>query len=81
MRPSTWHEHRTGCRVEKDASPDSEEIPRLVAAGLDLALLLAEVPDEPLYKAVVDMAQLLWDVYHTYQVGPRPPCLPRALCT
>ena len=40
----------------------------------DLALLLAVAPDQPLYKAVVDMAQLLRHLYHTYQVGPRPQC-------
>ena len=71
---ATLHEHRTGCRLGKDASPDGEETSRLFAAWPDLALLLAVAPDEPLYKAVVDMAQLLRDLYHTYQVGPRPQC-------
>ena len=71
---ATLHEHRTGCRLGKDASPDGEEASRLFAAWPDLALLLAAKPDELLYKAVVDMAQLLRDLYHTYQVGPRPQC-------
>ena len=68
------HEIRTGCRLGKDASPDGEETSHLFAAWPDLAWLLAVAPDEPLYKAVVDMAQSLWDLYHTYQVGPRPQC-------
>ena len=71
---ATLHEHRTGCHLRKDASPDGEETSRLFAAWPDLALLLAVAPDEPLYKAVVDMAKLMRDLYHTYQVGPRPQC-------
>ena len=69
---ATLDEHWTGCRLGKDASPDGEETCRIFVAWLDLALLLVVVPHEPLYKAVVDMAQLLRDLYHTYQVGPRP---------
>ena len=71
---ATLHEHRTGSHPGKDASPDVEETSHLFASWPELALLLAVAPDEPLYKAVVDMAQLLRDLYHTYQVGQRPPC-------
>ena len=71
---ATLHEYRTGCQLGKDASPDGEETSRLFVAWPDLALLLAVAPDEPLYKADVDMAQLLRDLYPTYQVGPRPQC-------
>ena len=71
---AAWHEHRIGYRVGTDASPDSEEICRLFAARPGLALLLAVAPGTPLYKAVVDMAQLLLDLYHTYQMGPPPQC-------
>ena len=71
---ATLHEHRTGCRMGKDASADGEETSRLFAAWPNLALLLVVARDEPLYKAVVDMAQSLRDLYHTYQVGPRPQC-------
>ena len=67
-------EHRTGCRVGKDASPDGKDTSRVFATWPDLAVLLAMVPDEPLYNAVVDMAHLLRDLYHTYQVGPCPQC-------
>ena len=69
---ATLHEHRTACRLGKDASPDGDETARLFAACPDLALLLAVAPDEPLYKALVDMAQLPRGLYHTYQA--RPPC-------
>ena len=71
---ATLHEHRTGCQLGKDASPDGEETSRLFVAWRDLALLLAVAPDEPLYKADVDMAQLRRDLYPTCQVGPRPQC-------
>ena len=71
---ATLHEHRTGCRLGKDASLHSEKTSRPFAAWPDLALLLAVAPDEVLYKAVVNMAQLLRDLYHTYQLGPRPQC-------
>ena len=35
---ATLHEHRTGCRLGKGASPDGEETSRLFAAWPDLAL-------------------------------------------
>ena len=69
---ATLREHRTGCHAGNDASPDGEETSRLFAAWPELALLLALAPDELLYKAVVDMAQLLRDLNHTCQVGPGP---------
>ena len=68
------HEHRTGCRLGKDCSPDGEETSRLFAAWPDVALLLSVGPEEPLYRAVMGMAKLLKDLYHTYQVGTRPQC-------
>ena len=70
----TLHEHRTGCLLGKDGSPDGEETSCLFAAWPHLALLLAMRPDESLYKVVVSMAQMLPDLYHTYQVGPAPQC-------
>ena len=45
--------------------PNGEETSRLFAVWLNLALLLGVAPYEPLYKAVVYVAQVLWDVYHT----------------
>ena len=66
--------HRTGCRLGKDASLDGEGTSRLFAAWQDLVLLLAVAPDEPIYKAFGDMAQLLRDLYDTYQVGPHSRC-------
>ena len=68
------HEHRTGCRLGKDCSPDGEETSRLFAAWPDVALLLSVGPEEPLYRAVMGMPKLLNDLYHTYQVGTRPQC-------
>ena len=68
------HEHRTGCRLGKGCSPDGEETSRLFAAWPDVALLLSVGPEEPLYRAVMGMAKLLKDLYHTYQVGTRPQC-------
>ena len=68
------HEHRTGCRLGKDCSPDGEQTSRLFAAWPDVALLLSVGPEEPLYRAVMGMAKLLKDLYHTYQVGTRPQC-------
>ena len=68
------HEHRTGCRLGKDCFPDGEETSRLFAAWPDVALLLSVGPEEPLYRAVMGMAKLLKDLYHTYQVGTRPQC-------
>ena len=68
------HEHRTGCRLGKYCSPDGEETSRLFAAWPDVALLLSVGPEEPLYRAVMGMAKLLKDLYHTYQVGIRPQC-------
>ena len=50
------HDHRTGCRLGKDASLDGEETSHLFAAWPDLDLLLAVAPDELLYKVVVDIA-------------------------
>ena len=82
---ATLHENRTGCRLGKDAPPDGVETSRLFAAWAALAFLLVVVPDEPLYKAVVDMAQLLRDLYHTCgSTTPVPgfsSCLLQALCT
>ena len=66
------HEHRTGCRLGKDCSPHGEETSRLFAAWPDVALLLSVGPEEPLYRAVMGMAKLLKDLYHTYQVCTRP---------
>ena len=37
-------------------------------------MLLSVGPEEPLYRAVMGMAKLLKDLYHTYQVGTRPQC-------
>ena len=71
---ATLREHRAGCRLGWDASPRGEETSRLFLAWPELALFLAVVPEEPLYKTVVDMAQLLPDLYHTYQMGARPYC-------
>ena len=68
---ATLHEHRTGCRLGTDASPDGEVTSRLFAAWPDPALLLAVAPDEPLNKAVADMAHLLRDLYWRCSfVGP-----------
>ena len=81
------HEHRTGCRLGKDCSPDGEETSRLFAAWPDVALLLSVGPEEPLYRAVMGMAKLLKDLYHTYRGGYASPlpgsgsCLPGALCS
>ena len=43
---ATLHEHRTSCRLAKDASLNGEETSRLFAAWPDLALLLAMATDE-----------------------------------
>ena len=46
----------------------------MFAAWPDVALLLSVGPEEPLFRAMMGMAKLLKDLYHTYQVGTRPRC-------
>ena len=66
-------EHRTGLTLTGSLAPDGEETTRLLNAWEPIATILGLAPGNAAWAAVVDMRELMAQLYRTYWGGQAPP--------